>query len=540
MPQGDPDIDDDRAEARNVLVRRAGVVGAGTLFSRILGLLRDVVLAAVFGKEDTDAFFVAFTIPNALRQLLAEGAVSSAVVPLLAAKVEKEGDDAGRAFFAKVRGVSLVVLAVVTVLGILAAEPLTSLFAGGYRDRPELFERTVTLTRTLFPYIFFMGTAALGMAALNVGKRFVVAAFAPSLLNVGLIGGAVLLPAMLASSGTAVVQALAFGALVGGALQVLAQVPSLRAIGYASRPRFDLADPDVRAVFRRIAPMTIGIGIYYVDLVLSRRFLSELGTGAQSYFAWASHICEFPQGVFVMALSTAALPSLAALVAKGDDEELGRVFSQGMRLSLFVAIPASVALVVLSEPLVVAFLQRGRFDAVASSETARALVFQGAGVFAVASVRQLVAMFYAVGDTVTPVVVSGIDLVVFVVLALALKGSLGHAGVSIAITGSSVAQMILLAVALRRKRGSLRGREIAASALRTTGASAVAAFGAFHAARIATVGSGPFLRLLPAAVGGVTFVALFLATGWGLRSPELDALVAAVSRRLGRRRVASG
>src|SRR5690606_7843832 len=175
---------------RSRLVGRAGVVGAGTLASRVLGFGRDVAIAALFTRTQTDAFAAALTIPNALRQLLAEGAVSSAVVPVLSERLAKGGDDAGRAFFARARAVSLLALAVVSIAGIAFARPLTELFAGGYRDTPGKLELTTQLTRVMFPYIFFMGTAALGMAALNAKRKFAVAAFAPALFNVALIAAA--------------------------------------------------------------------------------------------------------------------------------------------------------------------------------------------------------------------------------------------------------------------------------------------------------------------------------------------------------------
>ena len=470
---------------RAQLVARAGVVGAGTLVSRILGLLRDMALAALFDRDATDAWWVAFTIPNALRSLLGEGAVSSAVVPVLTAKIEREGEDAGRVFFSRVRGVSLVALAVVTVAGVVFAAPLTDLFAAGYHARPAQFERTVALTRAVFPYIFFMGTAALGMAALHVHRRFAVASFAPGLLNVALLAAAFGLPAAFAARGWDVVLCLAVGALAGGALQVVAQWPALRAIGYAGRPSLVL-DADVRRVFRRLAPLTFGIGVYYVDLVLSRRFLSELGVGAQSYFSWAMRLCDFPQGIFAMALSTAALPSLAGLAAKGARDELAKTWAHGLALALFVALPASALFAVVGEPIVAALFQRGEFDAQATHETARALLWQGGAVWTVTAVRQTVPAYYALGDTKTPVVVSAIDLVAFIVLALALRGPLGHVGVSVAVAGSSAVQMVLLLIGLKWRLGSLYGAWLARSALRTAAVSGVAAVAGWAAARLAT------------------------------------------------------
>ena len=522
---------------RKKLVRRAGVVGAGTLASRLLGLGRDMSLAAIFTREETDAFFVAFTIPNALRQLLGEGAISSAVVPVLSAKLATEGEEPAKLFFSKIRGVSLLALGVVTALGMLFARPLCELFAAGYHATPGEFERTVQLTRIVFPYIFFMGTAALGMAALNAKRKFAVAAFAPGLLNVAFLLAAFLLPAPLVALGVDRAYALGVGALLGGLLQVIAQWPALRAIGFLRAPRLDFRDPGVRDVFRRIAPMTFGIGVYYVDLILSRRFLSELGPGAQSYFSWAMRLCDFPQGIFVMALSTAALPSLSALAATGQTHELAKTYAQGLRLALFVAIPASVGVVVLAEPIVVALFQRGEFDAVAAHETARALVWQGGAIWTVAAVRQLVPVFYALGDTRTPVVVSAIDLLAFIALADCLRGPLGHVGISVAVAGSSAVQMVFLAIGLKMRMGTLRAREVGTSALRTLGASAVAASAGWGVSRAleGLSSGGAALRILPGVAGTVVFVVAFFVAASAFGSEEQGSLTLAVRRRLTRK-----
>jgi putative peptidoglycan lipid II flippase len=514
-----PSVAEQGRQERGRLVARAGVVGVGTLASRVLGLVRDMAIAAIFDLSATDAWWVAFTIPNSLRSLLAEGAVTSAVVPMLSEKLAKEGDEAGKLFFKRVRGASLVALVVVTILGVLFAGPLTALFADGLRARPGEFERTAELTRTVFPYIFFMGTAALGMAALNANRRFAVAAFAPGLLNVALIAAAA---AAFVAHGP--VQWLALGALVGGLLQVVAQWPALRAIGYGGLPSFKL-DADVRRVLARIAPLTFGIGIYYIDLVVCRRFLSELGPGSQSYFSWAMRLCDFPQGIFVMALSTAALPSLSTLAARGAKDELARTWAHGMSLAMFVAIPASVALVAFPAPIVATLFQRGAFDAHSVQETARALFWQGGAIWTVAAVRQTVPAFYALGDTRTPVIVSAIDLGALVVLALVLRGPMGHAGVSAAVAGSSAVQMALLLTGLKRRMGTLHAGTLARSVARTGVASLVAAVAGWGAA-----------TLLGGLAGMLAFAVVFLLSAWGLRAPELDEILRALRARLSRRR----
>ncbi|MEP7050295.1 MAG: murein biosynthesis integral membrane protein MurJ [Pseudomonadota bacterium] len=515
---------------------RAGIVALGTLLSRMLGLGRDQAIAALFPRAVTDAFFVAFLIPNVLRQLLAEGAVQNAVLPVLAKIRERDGDDAARRFFSAARGLSLSILFLVSVLGVVFARQLVALFADGYKSYPGEFERTVMLTRWIFPYIFFMGTAALGVAALNTYQRFVATSFAPGLLNVSFIALGLGLPNFLGAHGYDPALALAVAVLAGGVLQMIAQWPSLKAIGFFAAPTLELGHPGVREALRRMGPVLVGMGVYYVDVVLARRFLSQLGPGSQSYFGWALRLCDFPQGIFIMALQTAALPSLARLAARGDQEELSRTFAFGMRLTLFVAITATALLVGLAEPIVVLLFQRGEFDVESVHGTARALMAQGLGIWLVAAVRQLVSVYYALGDTRTPVLVAATDLCVFVVLALVLRGRFGHVGIGLAVTGSSAVQMLLLWRLLRGKLGNLRSAEIAASASRTLLAALCgAAAGAFLARELTPIGPARALaRALPGAVGSLAFLAVFALVAYLIRSPELRAIVDAVRRRRAR------
>jgi len=530
------------AGERRRIAKHAGIVALGTLASRALGLVRDQTIAAVFSRAATDAFFVAFTIPNVLRQLLGEGAVQNAVLPVLVKLREQDGEDAARRFFRAARGVSLLSLVAATALGIGFAPALVDLFAGGYAGVPGQLERTVLLTRWVFPYILCMGTAALGAAALNTHQRFVATSFAPGLLNLSFIALALVLPGWLGAHGYERDLALAAGALLGGVLQVIAQWPSLRAIGYFERPMLLLRDPGVREVGRRMTPLLFGMGVYYVDVVVARRFLSGLGLGAQSYFGWAMRLCDFPQGIFVMALQAATLPSLARLAARSDSAELGRTFAFGMRLALFVAIPATALFVGLAEPLVVLLFQRGEFGADSARETARALVAQGSGVWLVAAVRQLLSMYYAVGDTRTPVLVAATDLGAFVVLSLVLRGPLGHIGIGWAVTGASAVQAALLWALLARKMPTILGQGVATSVLRVCIASAFAVVAGRRVAHalIAPEGAGGLERALPGVAGGAAFVACFLAVALLVRSPELLVLVREVARRVRRSRKAGG
>jgi putative peptidoglycan lipid II flippase len=524
------------AGERRQIAKSAGIVAAGTLASRLLGLGRDQTIAALFPRTATDAFFVAFTIPNVLRQLLGEGAVQNAVLPVLVKVKEQGGEREARRFFQAVRGVSLLALLATTALGVGFAPALVHLFASGYANVPGEFERTVLLTRWVFPYILCIGTAALGAAALNTHGRFVATSFAPGLLNVSFIALMLVLPPVLGAHGYDRGLALAAGALLGGVLQVAAQWPSLKAIGYLERPRLDFANPGVREVARRMGPLLVGTGVYYVDVVLARRFLSELGLGAQSYFSWAMRLCDFPQGIFVMALQAAALPSLARLAARSDREELGRTFAFGMRLALFVAIPATALFVGLAEPLVVLLFQRGEFDREAARQTAYALVAQGAGVWLVAAVRQLLSVFYAVGDTRTPVYVAALDLTAFIALALGLRGPFGHVGVGWAVSGSSAVQALLLWALLARKVPSIRGQGILGSVLRVLVASVAGVVAGRAVAGLVTAGpgAGAFARALPGLLGALAFGASFLIVAFVSRSPELVTLWTEVRKRRAR------
>ena len=525
------------SETRRI-ARRAGIVAAGTLASRLLGLLRDLTIAAVFTRAVTDAFFVAFTIPNVLRQLLGEGAVQNAVLPVLVEVREREGEDAARRFFRAVRGLSLVILVAVSALGVGFAPVLVGLFAGGYAEIPGQLERTVHLTRWVFPYILFMGTAALGSAALNTYHRFVATSLAPTLLNVAFVVFALTLPPFLGANGYETGLALTWAALVGGVLQVVVQWPSLAKIGYLEAPSFAFSHPGVREVLRRMGPMLFGMGVYYVDVMLARRFLSELGVGAQSYFGWAMRLCDFPQGIFVMALSAAALPSLSRLAARRDHAELGRTFAFGMRLALFVAIPATALFVGLAEPLVVLLFQRGAFGAESSSETARALVAQGLGVWLVAAVRQLLSVYYAIGDTRTPVIVAALDLLAFIGLALGLRGIFGHVGVGLAVSGASALQALLLALLLARKMPEVLGHGVLLSALRVSIASGGAVAAGRYVARSlapqAAQAGSQLDRALPGILGALAFGVSFLVFAALLRSPELITLRDELRKRLTR------
>lgn len=509
--------------------KRAGIVTLGTLLSRVLGLLRDMVIAASFSLGVTDAFFVAFTIPNALRGLLAEGAVSGAFIPVHAEVRETQGPEAARLFYGRFLGSLGVVLLAVTAFGIAFAPWLVELYAGGFdEDRLAL---TVSLTRWMFPYIALMGVAALAGGALNAAHRFAAPAFSPALLNVALVGSALLAAPIAAAFQRPAVFALAIGVLVGGVLQMLAQFPALRSEGLFAAPRVAFGDPGVRKAFRLMVPLLAGLGVYQLNVLLSRRFASGLPEGAQSYLYYAQRLTELPQGLFAFAIATATLPTLSALRAKQDHDGVARTFTDGLRLSMFVAIPSTVFLIVAAEPTVQVLFGRGNFSPEAVHQTAVATLCMAPTIWAVSAVRTSIPLFYASNDTRSPVIASVANLVVFIAASLALLGPFAHAGIAAANSLASMAQLAVLAWRGQRHLAGRSTRGIGVSLLRTTAASF--ALGAvFHAsqfgfARFAPGAPAVLGLLVSAAFSGMAFVGAAHALG----STEVRSVAAAIRRR---------
>lgn len=518
------------------LARNTSIVAAGTLLSRVLGVVRDQVLAATFSTAWTDLFFDAFVIPNALRGLLAEGAVNSALLPVYAQVRSEEGDEAAKRFYASFRGAMMALLALVSIVGVLAARPLAHAYGDGFASDPERFEAFVGLTRIVFPYIFFMGVAALGAGLLNAHERFAVAAAAPALLNVAFVVAPFAVPVVI-GLGWPPVYALGAAVLLGGALQMIAQWPSLAQIGAPTWPRFDLGDPRVRRALALLLPLTLGLGIYQLNVMLSRQFASYLPEGALSYLYYAQRFVEIPQGMFAVAISSAAIPALTALRAKGDHAGVLRTYHEALSLGLFIALPISALLVVLGHPLLVVLLQRGHFDAEDAIQAGASLAAQSAGVWAVASVRVTVPVFYAYGQTRKPLWGSAANLATFAIVAALLARTMGHVGIAVAISVAGVVQLVVLVALLRRELGPLGLGKVVAGAWRTAVASGLAALVGAMIARLGHWERGGNDLGNVAVLGGSLAAAgvVFLGVAALLGTPELARARGAVERRLRRR-----
>ncbi|MET0283399.1 MAG: murein biosynthesis integral membrane protein MurJ [Polyangiales bacterium] len=519
-----------------LLARRAGLVAVGTFASRVLGLANHVVVAALFPVASTDAFFIAYTIPNTLRMLLGEGAVSNAFVPIFTDVRTHQGEPAARRFLARFAVTLTGLLLLASLLGVLGAPWIALGYAGGLRDRPAEFALVIELTRLLFPLLLLAGLGALCTGVLNILGHFTVPALAPALQNVAMIVAPLLLATQLPRWGFDPILSVALGALVGGMLQIALQLPALKAARMLPRPELARGDPDVRRALALIAPLTVGFGVYQLNMLFSRLFTSYLPTGSQSYLSYGQRVIEIPQGMFALAVASAALPTLARLRSEGKREELLALFRDSMRLTSFIALPASIALFALAEPTAAVLFGRGKFGAVQMMETGRSLAVQGLGVWSVALVRTTVPMFAAHQDTRTPVRASALNLLSFLAIAAALLGPLDHVAIAAANAIAATLQLGLLLWTLQKHTGPLNLKPVLVSAVRIGLASLVmAGVARWVASRFDWLHpSSELMRIAAYALLGAVAVVSFVAAAAALRAPELTELVRAVRRR-GRR-----
>ena len=513
------------------VVGAVGAIGLATLASRVLGYARDVVVARVFGAGPvTDAFFVAFRIPNLLRRLLAEGALSTAVIPVFTETLTRGGPEAFARVARATTGAAIVVLCVVSALGASLAPQVVAVMAPGWRADASLFDLAVTLTRVMFPYLVLVGLAALAMGALNAHHRFFTAALGPALLNVTMILAVV----GLASRLTPAVMALAVGVLVGGLAQLLVQLPELRRLGVPLTPSWEWRHPAVARIARRLWPAVFALAAVQITVVVNTLLASLLPAGTVSYLYYADRVMEFPLGIFGIALATAALPSMSAQAARRDLGALRATLEWALQLSAFVAVPATVGLVVLGDPIVRILFQRGEFGAADALLTAQALAGYAVGLPAFSTTRIAAQTFYALGDTRTPVLVGFLSVAVNVALALALMWPLRHTGLALASSLSSYVNVLVLCWLLRRRLHGPRGTGFWWSLGRTLIASAVLAgwcawmSGALPGV-VAPAGRG-LVWLLVVLGGGV---AVYAAAAAALRAPELGSLLGMLRRRGG-------
>ncbi|NIG98793.1 MAG: murein biosynthesis integral membrane protein MurJ [Serratia symbiotica] len=431
------------------LLKSLAAVSTMTMFSRLLGFARDAIVARVFGAGmATDAFFVAFKLPNLLRRIFAEGAFSQAFVPILAEYKSQQGAQATRTFIAYVSSLLALVLAIVTVLGMLAAPWVIYTTAPGFVDTPNKFALTSALLRITFPYILLISLAALVGAILNTWNRFSIPAFAPTLLNVSMIGFALFAAPYFHPP----VLALAWAVVVGGVLQLGYQLPYLRKIGMLVLPRLTLRDAGVWRVMRQMGPAILGVSVSQISLIINTIFASFLVSGSVSWMYYADRLMEFPSGVLGVALGTILLPSLAKSFSNGNQDEYSRLMDWGLRLCFLLTLPSAIALGMLAKPLTVALFQYGKFSAFDAAMTQRALVAYSMGLMGLILVKVLAPGFYSRQDIKTPVKISIITLIMTQVMNLTFISSLKHAGLALSIGLAACLNAALLYWQLRQQK----------------------------------------------------------------------------------------
>jgi len=429
------------------LLRVLATVSGMTFISRVLGFVRDAIIARVFGAGlMTDAFFVAFKIPNLLRRLFAEGAFSQAFVPILAEYKNRRGHDATRLLIDHVSALLTLALFVITAIGVVAAPLLIYVIAPGFAATPEKYELTVDLLRITCPYIVFISLTALAGGVLNTYSRFSVPAFTPTLLNVSFIVFAL----WAAPYFDPPVLALAWAVFLGGILQLAFQVPQLARLHLLPRFRLDLGDEGVRRVLRQMGPAVFGVSIGQLSLVINNIFASFLLTGSVSWLYYADRLMEFPMGMLGAALGTILLPSLSKHHATASTEAYSRLLDWGLRMTMLLAAPAAAALALLAVPLVTTLFQYGAFSPADTLATRSAVIAYSVGLVPLVLVKVLAPGFYGRQNIRTPVKIAIVSLISTQAFNLMLIGPLKHAGLALSISLGACVNAALLFTFLRR------------------------------------------------------------------------------------------
>lgn len=525
--------------AERLNTRAAGVIGLAVMCSRVLGLAREQVCAALFGGGGAmDAFTAAFRIPNLLRDLFAEGALSTAFVTTFSKTAARGSDESAWRLANKIATMTAIVLGAICVLGIIYSPQLVALLAPGFN--PAKAALTVTLTRIMFPFILLVSLAALVMGMLNAKDVFGMPAMASSFFNIGSIAGGVVLGYWLDPQfGPVALVGLAIGTLVGGALQLGVQLPHLRRLGYRFRPDFQWRDPGVAAVLALMGPSVIAASTTQLNVLVNSIFASHLGDGPIFWLAIAFRLMQLPLGLFGVALGTVTLPLLSRLAVAGDRGAFRAELARGMRLAFLMTIPCTIGLVMLAEPIVSLLYQHGRFDAFQTAEAAGALRYYAIGLAGYAALKVLVSAFYALDHRRTPMYVSFMAVALNLALNWYFTRHLGwgHRGLAFSTGCVATCNFLVLYALMHRHLGRLEGRRMA-TLLAKVGAASVALGAVCWAAQRWLLAPAAH-EALAARTGALLATilaasAVFLWVGSMLRLEELRELREAVRRRAGR------
>ncbi len=452
------------------IAKAAGLMSIATFISRILGYVKDMILAGFFGATGiADTFFVAFRIPNLLRELFAEGAMSSAFVPVLTEYRTKHGEEEAKRLVRITFTFILIIVGSICVLGIIFSPEIVTAIAPGFIGMPEKFSLTVLLTRIMFPFLLFISLAALLMGALNVKRNFFIPALSPAMLNITII----VVVLILATEMHQPIIAVAVGVALGGFVQFVFQVPSFFRNGYSLRPEHNFRHEGLKKMSLLIMPATMGLAVAQINIFVSTILASYLPEGSITYLYYSMRLIQFPIGIFGVAMGMAVLPTLSEHAVKGEYGKLRDDFSFALRLLFFITIPAMAGLIALREPIVNILFQRGKFDYAATVGTAQALLFYSIGIWSIVGVRVVTASFYSMQDTKTPVKVAVVALAANILFSVILMKPLKHSGLALANALASGVNFALLFYFLRRRLKRVDAKRIFVSFIKTIFASSI-------------------------------------------------------------------
>ncbi len=512
------------------ITRNAGVLVGLTMASRVAGLVRDFCITHFFGASGiTDVFYMAFTIPNVMRRLVAEGTLTVTFQPDYLKVRQRDGDAAARRFSAAIFGFVVLFVGALCVLGVVGAPLLVRAFAAGFLADPAKFALTVQLTRFLFPVIFFMSLVALSMAVLNAHDVYGPPALAPVVMNLSIIGCTV----AGALTFTRPVYGIVVGVLVGGAMQLIVQIPPLLRRRLLVAPRFDVGEAAVKSTLLGMVPGLFTLAVYQVNIIVLRQLASYLAEGSVSYYYTSDRLMELTNGVFAIAIAQGAFTSMSECAAKGDIEGLKQIWRFSFKLQNLIAIPASIGLALLARPIISVLFLHGKYTWLDVEQTGLCVLAASPGLVATATVRGTAQVFYALQDRVTPAVVGGVVVCSNLGIGLlTMHLGLGIAGLSGTLACSNLLQATLLVVLLRKKIGPLRFGGVAGAAAAKLVLGAVAGAAAWGVARFGDwqAGTSPEnAAVLAAAIGAA--VVLYGAGAVALRFEGVDAIVSKLRRR---------
>lgn len=512
------------------MTRAAGVVGFWTTLSRVLGFLRDLIIALFLGAGmGADAFFVAFRIPNLLRRLFAEGALSAAFIPTFVESLQLDGRAEAERLARVTFTFASIVLAAVAIAGIVFSPWVVWIIAPGFSDVPEKFQITVFLNRIMFPYIFFISLVALASGVLNSLGHFAAPAAAPVILNLCMIFSVVLFSR---KYNVEPYLALAWGVVAAGVFQLALQVPFLSSNGIRIRPDFHFKNPRLKRIGLLFLPAALGGAVYQINVMIGTILASLLPMGSVSYLYYADRVVELPLGMFAIAVGTAVLPSMSRLAANGDMAALRNSVSYSLRFIAFFTIPASAALIVLQIPIIASLFQRGRFTLLDTHQTAVALLWYTVGLWAFSGLKVVTQAFYSLKDTRTPVWVSVGAVVTNTAAGLLLMGPMKHGGLALATSIAAAFNFLVLFAILARRLDGFPMRQFLVSVSKICAASLVMAVPLLYLRTLGDWDLGLTLKnlgLLSACISSGLVV--FALAAYAFRCKELSTLVSIVRKR---------